>query len=268
MREHRLAPGRLDLVDHHLQVAAERRRCRSCCPSVVGPVADREEVVVGVQRQRLVQARQARAGRLSPPMPPLIIAGMYACAVAVLISVAKLGGLACAVVGERGDAVAHEEPGVLGQAGRRSPRCRGRRSRRSGRRCCALAGAAVITILIQVLPVKSSACARVRTWLPVTGAPAVVHVAVRCRWSNPTTPRSGSRRESVDGRAGRILVVVGAAVVPAHQDARRSGGQLDRDPRTAPPRWACRRSSRRCGTRRSRPRFRSRASRTPARRAR
>ena len=40
----------------------------------------------------------------------------------------------------------------------------------------ASAGAAVITILTQLLPVKSSACARVRTWLPVTGAPAAAQV--------------------------------------------------------------------------------------------
>ena len=142
----------------------------------------------------------------------------------------EAGRVASSVVGERRDAVAHEEPGVVGKAG-------------AGRRdvvhvdladldaVLASAGAAVITILIQLLPVKSSACARVRTWLPVTG----------CAGRRPRRRRTVRRirrhlevvvrGQAVDGRAGRILVVVRAAVVPADQDARRSGRQLDRDPR-------------------------------------
>ena len=44
----------------------------------------------------------------------------------------------------------------------------------------AVGGAAVITILIQFLPPRSSACARVRTTLPVTGGPIAVQ--------SPSTP--------------------------------------------------------------------------------
>ena len=71
-------------------------RCRSVLlpARVVGAVADARR---SGSRGSAPASRPGAPGRrsvISPPMPPLIIAGMYAFAVAVLIAAAKLGWLA------------------------------------------------------------------------------------------------------------------------------------------------------------------------------
>ena len=91
VREDRLASGRLDHVDHRLQVGLERRRAGSGRPPRRWS-RSRSRRSGSRGSAPASSARRARPSvDFSPPMPPLIIAGMYAFAVAVLIAAAKLG---------------------------------------------------------------------------------------------------------------------------------------------------------------------------------